>query len=80
MNPELHEEQMDMFGFVFEEFYAHRGSLKEFIANIERRLILATLEKTNGDQRKTAEILGLKYTTLHEKIKRYHISFRTVVY
>ena len=80
MNPELFEEQIDVFGSVFEEFCTHRGSLKEFLANIERSLILDTLEKTKGDQKKAAEILGLKYTTLHEKLKRYHIGFRTVVF
>ena len=69
-----------MLGSLFEEFYSNRmASLKEFLANIERSLILVTLEKTNGDQRKAAEILGLKYTTLHEKIKRYHIYLRKVV-
>ena len=79
MNLELHEEQINMFGSLFEEFCASRmTSLKEFLANIERSLILATLDKTNGDQRKAAEILGLKYTTLHEKIKRYHIYLRKV--
>ena len=66
---------------IVDEFYAFRmASLKEFLANIERSLILDTLEKTKGDQKKAAEILGLKYTTLHEKIKRYHIYFRTVVF
>ena len=80
MNLELHEEQINMLGSLFEEFYSNRmASLKEFLANIERSLILVTLEKTNGDQRKAAEILGLKYTTLHEKIKRYHIYLRKVV-
>ncbi len=81
MNPELNEEQIKVFGSLFEEFYANRmASLKEFMSNIERSLILDTLEKTKGDQKKAAEILGLKYTTLHEKIKRYHIYFRTVVF
>ena len=81
MNLELNKEKINMFGSIFEEFSANRvASLKEFLANIERSLILETLEKTKGDQKKAAEILGLKYTTLHEKIKRYHIYFRTVVF
>ena len=81
MNPELNNKQINIFGSLFEEFHANRmASLKEFMANIERSLILDTLEKTKGDQKKAAEILGLKYTTLHEKIKRYHIYFRTVVF
>ncbi len=81
MNLELQEEQLNKLGPFFEEFYASRmASLKEFLANIERSLILDTLEKTKGDQKKAAGILGLKPTTLHEKIKRYHIYFRTVVF
>ncbi len=80
MNLELHEEQINMFRSLFEEFHSSRMvSLKEFLANIERSFILTTLEKTKGDQRKAAKILGFKYTTLHEKIKRYHIYFRKVV-
>ena len=80
MNLESNEEQINLFGSLFEEFYASRMvSLKEFLENIERSFILTTLEKTKGDQRKAAKILGLKYTTLHEKIKRYHIYFRKVV-
>lgn len=81
MNLELNKAQINMFGSLFEEFHAIRmASLKEFLANIERSLILDTLERTKGDQRKAAKILGLKYTTLHEKIKRYHIYFRKVVF
>lgn len=80
MNLELNKAQINMFGSLFEEFHAiGMASLKEFLANIERSLILDTLERTKGDQRKAAEILGVKYTTLHEKIKRYHIYFRKVV-
>lgn len=81
MNPELNKQQTNILGSLVDEFYANRMvSLKEFLANIERSLIIETLEKTKGDQKKAAEILGLKYTTLHEKIKRYHIYFRTVVF
>ncbi len=39
MNPELNEEQINIFRSLFDEFYANRiGSLKEFLANIERNL------------------------------------------
>ena len=81
MNPELNKQQTNILGSLVDEFHANRmASLKEFLANIERSLIIETLEKTKGDQKKAAEILGLKYTTLHEKIKRYHIYFRTVIF
>ena len=49
MNLELHEEHINVFRSLLEEFQASRMvSLKEFLANIERSFILTTLEKTKG--------------------------------
>src|SRR5215510_3958935 len=48
-------------------------SLKEVIANFERRLIESTLESTGGVQKEAARLLGLKPTTLNEMIKRHGI-------
>jgi two-component system, NtrC family, response regulator PilR len=48
-------------------------SLKEVIANFERRLIESTLESTGGVQKEAARLLGLKPTTLNEMIKRHNI-------
>jgi len=39
----------------------------------ERAMILRVLNQTRGNKRKTSEILKIDYTTLFEKIKRYHI-------
>ena len=79
MKSEMRENLQNLSGSLVEELSGKKNvSLREFLANIERNLIVATLEQTNGDQRKAAEILGLKYTTLHEKVKRYHIYFRKV--
>jgi two-component system response regulator PilR (NtrC family) len=48
-------------------------SLREVIANLERRLIESTLESTGGVQKEAARLLGLKPTTLNEMIKRHNI-------
>jgi DNA-binding NtrC family response regulator len=48
-------------------------SLKELIADIEKRIIIQTLEHVDGSQKKAAERLRLNPTTLHEKMKRYKI-------
>jgi DNA-binding NtrC family response regulator len=45
----------------------------EVTADFERRLIESTLEVAGGVQKKAAELLHLKPTTLNEMIKRYEI-------
>ncbi|MFQ5789548.1 MAG: sigma-54-dependent transcriptional regulator [Acidobacteriota bacterium] len=49
------------------------ASLRELIADIEKRIILQTLERVDGSQKRAAERLRLNPTTLHEKMKRYKI-------
>jgi two-component system response regulator PilR (NtrC family) len=48
-------------------------SLRDVIANFEKRLIESTLESTSGVQKEAARLLGLKPTTLNEMIKRHNI-------
>ncbi|MPZ18214.1 MAG: response regulator [Luteitalea sp.] len=48
-------------------------SFKEVTGNFERQLIEATLEAAGGVQKKAAELLHIKPTTLNEMIKRYDI-------
>jgi transcriptional regulator with GAF, ATPase, and Fis domain len=48
-------------------------SLKEVITSVERRLIESTLEAAGGVQKKAAELLRIKPTTLNEMIKRHDI-------
>jgi two-component system response regulator PilR (NtrC family) len=48
-------------------------SLRDVIANFERRLIETTLDSTGGVQKEAARLLGLKPTTLNEMIKRHNI-------
>ncbi len=49
--------------------------LKTFLDDLEKRLILAVLDRVGGNQREAARILGVKYTTLNEKVKRFGILF-----
>ena len=45
-------------------------SLGEAVASYERRLIMAALARSEGVQRQAARLLGMRPTTLNEKIKR----------
>lgn len=51
-------------------------SLKERVANFEKALILAALEKTDWNQKKAAQLLSVNATTLSEKLKRLRIKTR----
>jgi DNA-binding NtrC family response regulator len=42
------------------------------LEELERRAILATLQRENGNQAQTARVLGISDRTLRDKIKRYH--------
>jgi two-component system response regulator PilR (NtrC family) len=48
-------------------------SFYETMERFEREIIRETLRRTNGVQRRAAALLGLKATTLNEKIKRLKI-------
>jgi DNA-binding NtrC family response regulator len=48
------------------------GNIKG-IKEQEIELIKQTLERTGGNKKKTAEILGIDYSTLYRKIKKYRI-------
>ena len=48
-------------------------SFKEVITDFEKRLIQSTLEAAGGVQKRAAELLHIKPTTLNEMIKRYDI-------
>jgi len=48
-------------------------SFKEVITDFEKRLIESTLEAAGGVQKKAAELLHIKPTTLNEMIKRHDI-------
>ncbi len=48
-------------------------SFVEQTLEFERELLKYGLERSNGIQKKAAELLGLKATTLHEKLKRHQL-------
>jgi DNA-binding NtrC family response regulator len=41
------------------------------IAEVERRLILATLKHCDGSKEKTAEMLGVSVKTLYNRLREY---------
>ena len=47
----------------------HGASLQD----MERAVIVATLERTGGNIKESASILGIDRSTLYEKIKKYEI-------
>jgi two-component system response regulator PilR (NtrC family) len=48
-------------------------TLKEHIQSLQRKAIISALTKTKGVQKKAANLLGVKPTTLNEMIKRLQI-------
>jgi DNA-binding NtrC family response regulator len=52
-------------------------SLKDAVSRYERAMILQSLEMANGVQKKAAELLQLKPSTLNEMMKRLGIHTRS---
>ena len=48
-------------------------SFRDVVTDFEKRLIESTLESADGVQKRAAELLQIKPTTLNEMIKRYDI-------
>lgn len=65
---------------VIEDYWIliQKFALKELMDKLERTIIISALSRFEGNQRKTAEFLRLKPTTLYEKIKKHNISFRKI--
>lgn len=53
-------------------------SLAEEIERYEQDMIRCALIKAHGKQRLAAKILGIKFTTLNSKIKKYNINWRVI--
>ncbi|GFM36034.1 sigma-54 interaction domain-containing protein [Desulfovibrio psychrotolerans] len=63
-------------GFVWpriEHLREHGMGLKEFLDMAEEKLLLEALEKADGVKNQAAEILGVKRTTLIEKLKKKNL-------
>jgi DNA-binding NtrC family response regulator len=65
----------DDFGFL-----AHNGAIKPWaipagmtLQEMEKQLITATLQRTGGNIKEAASVLGIDRSTMYEKIKRYEI-------
>ena len=54
-----------------QEIAASRKTLADYVADLERSMIVNALERCGGNQSKAAEYLGLRPNTLHYKIQRY---------
>ena len=54
------------------------ANLKEYLASIEIALVEQALQRTNGIVAHSAELLGLRRTTLVEKIKKYGIDLDAI--
>ena len=55
-----------------------KGPLRDEILpleELERRMILRTLEETQGDKAKASKLLGIGKTTLYRKLKQYQVPF-----
>jgi DNA-binding NtrC family response regulator len=62
---------------LFVEYFCFRQKIpfKELIGHVEKSILIRTLSQFNGSQKSAAKFLGIKYTTLNEKLKRYNIRF-----
>lgn len=70
-----------LFCLFIEYFFLSSGvPLKKLMEIVEKNIIIRTLSKVNGNQKRASRVLGVKHTTLNEKIKKYkiHLSKRPV--
>ena len=60
---------------LFTEYFCieKKVPFKKLISSVERMIIIQALSQSNGNQRKAAEFLSMKHTTLNEKVKKYNI-------
>ncbi|MFA6570088.1 MAG: sigma-54 dependent transcriptional regulator [Bacteroidota bacterium] len=57
-----------------ENLISQDRTLKEDLAQVDKKKIEATLERCNGNVSKAAALLGISRETLHNKIRRYEIN------
>jgi nitrogen regulation protein NR(I) len=71
----------DLLDILFEELSKASSSSPEWdmISTIERGMILRTLQKTNGNQVRAAQLLGMNRSTLRGKMERYNIRKEVLV-
>ncbi|HTN42388.1 MAG TPA: helix-turn-helix domain-containing protein [Nitrospiria bacterium] len=54
-----------------------RKGLKEEVEDLERRMILAALERTHGVQARAARELKISERVIRYKMKKYHLETKT---
>ena len=59
------------------EMIEKRIFLDEAVRELEKKFILNALARTNGNQTRAAEVLGLHRNTLCRKIGQYNLNGRT---
>jgi DNA-binding NtrC family response regulator len=47
--------------------------LKEVLDGLEKRILVRSLGMAGGNRKEAAGMLGLKYTTFHEKLRKFGI-------
>lgn len=57
-----------------------KTALKEFMTDMERKIIMRALQICNGNQKNTARLLDIKTTTLNVKIKKMNIRIEKKAY
>ena len=62
--------------FIVSSAQPEKARFKAFIEKIEKIIIIKTLQMFNGSQKDAAKFLGIKYTTLNVKVKKYNIQFQ----
>ncbi len=62
------------------EIPAPARTLPEMVENLEREMIVDALKKTNGQQRKAAQLLGLTQRMMGYKVRKYNIKPKQLVY
>lgn len=66
--------------FIPGELEAYHGRLyQQVMEEVEKELILAALQAMEGNQVKTARLLGISRVMLHDRIEKYGIKSKTVI-
>ena len=68
------EENNNLFQAAASEEELYDLGIERIVADLEKRLILHTLQKTNNSKMKAAELLQLSFRSLRYKVKKYGLS------
>ncbi|MDH4257944.1 MAG: hypothetical protein OEY25_09715 [Candidatus Aminicenantes bacterium] len=71
-----HGSLKEIFESLYRYFTKNGASMKDFIGNVEREILIRALIQFNGSQKQASKFLGLKQSTMSTKCKKYGIIFR----